>query len=539
MEKLLQHWLTEQAEKQPDDVAVVMGERKLTYGMLETQSNRLAHLLKDRKCLRRERICILMPKSPESIISIFGVLKADAIYVPLDSEGPVSRTEKMIRKSRAKWILASGKVEHKLLKLLASDDLNSSISIGWMSLTPPDDTIVEKLDFTASDLQNYPDCQPEYRNRLEDPAHILFTSGSTGEPKGVINTHANDMHFVDWGVRYFGITSRDRLSCHSPLHFDLSGFDIHAAISAGAELHLVPPKINILPNLIADFIRVHRLTQWFSVPSVLTLMANLDVVQEPDFPDLKRILWCGEALPTSSIVYFMKRLPHVRFTNLYGPTETTIASSYYTVPKCPDSESEDIPIGTACDGEQLHVLDVNNRPVKNSETGHLYITGKGVSPGYWEDPEITNSVFLPNPFSADPTSRIYKTGDLASIREDGQVRFHGREDDQIKSRGYRIELGEIEHALHSLNVTLECAIVALPSDQIGSKIIGCAYVPVNGSPVESKDLRRKLSEALPAYMVPVVWKKMPALPKNKNGKIDRNMIIDKILNNASQTTENK
>jgi non-ribosomal peptide synthetase component F len=303
------------------------------------------------------------------------------------------------------------------------------------------------------------------------------------------------------------------------LHFDLSFFDVFATFAAGAELHLVPVELNLLPNKLADFIRTSALTQWFSVPSVLTYMARFDVVRHGDFPALKRLLWCGEVLPTPTLVYWMRRLPHVQFTNLYGPTEATIASSYYTVPSCPDDLHAALPIGTACEDEELLVLDESLGPVPQGEGGDLYIAGAGLSPGYWRDPERTNAVFVRHPQNA--STRIYQTGDLARVGDDGLVYFLGRADSQIKSRGYRIELGEIETALNAIPGVQESAVVALGTGGFEGTAICCAYVPADGVSLTPACLRRALRDQLPSYMMPARWLAFDQLPKNANGKVDR------------------
>ena len=231
-----------------------------------------------------------------------------------------------------------------------------------------------------------------------------------------------------------------------------------------------------MPNNLADFIRRSELTQWFSVPSVLNFMAKFDVVKVNDFPRLKRVLWCGEVFPTPALMYWMKRLPSATFTNLYGPTETTIASSFYTVPSCPENPRESIPIGAACKGEQLLVLGEDLKPVPPGETGDLYIGGSGLSPGYWRDPQKTAEAFIRRPGTSDPADRIYKTGDLAQMDADGLAYYVGRADSQIKSRGYRIELGEIEAALNAVEGLKECAVVAIPSEGFEGTTICCAYV---------------------------------------------------------------
>jgi acyl-coenzyme A synthetase/AMP-(fatty) acid ligase len=290
-------------------------------------------------------------------------------------------------------------------------------------------------------------------------------------------------------------------------------------LSVGAELHLVPQEFNLLPNKISDFIRHAELTHWFSVPSLLNYMAKFDAVKPNDFPALKRILWCGEVFPTPALIYWMERLPHVTFTNLYGPTETTIASSYYTVPSCPADGNLQIPIGTACEGEELLVLDDALNPTPVGEIGNLYIKGVGLSPGYWNDPGKTHSVFISDP--GHPTHRMYMTGDLASVGTDGLVYFHGRSDTQVKSRGYRIELGEIEAALHTLPNLQECAVVSVEVPRFEGVAICCAYVPTDRATITQQMLRQSLSQLLPSYMLPSQYLALDTLPKNQSGKIDR------------------
>jgi acyl-coenzyme A synthetase/AMP-(fatty) acid ligase len=279
--------------------------------------------------------------------------------------------------------------------------------------------------------------------------------------------------------------------------------------------------LNLLPHKLAQFIRDARLTQWFSVPSVLNLMANFDVVRQDDFPHLRRVLFAGEVLPTPTLMHWMRRLPHARFTNMYGPTETTIVSSYYTLPHCPADERESIPIGTPCAGEDLLVLDERLRPVPDGEMGELYIRGVGLSPGYWRDPEKTQRAFLQYPGDTNADDRIYRTGDLARRGPDGLVHFVGRADTQIKSRGYRIELGEIETALHALPGLQESAVVAIKSEGFEGWLICCAYVPAADREISVTELREGLAKLVPGYMLPARWMRYDALPKNDNGKIDR------------------
>jgi len=263
-------------------------------------------------------------------------------------------------------------------------------------------------------------------------------------------------------------------------------------------------------------------------------MAKFEAVRIGDFPTLRRLLWCGEVFPTPSLMHWMRRLPHVKFTNLYGPTEATIASSYYTVPTCPDDEKAAIPIGTACEGEELLVLDERLQPVPHGQVGDLYLRGVGLSPGYWRDPDKTEAVFLRNPHSSDPSDRIYRTGDLAHIGSDGLVYFLGRADSQLKCRGYRIELGEIETALNAIADVRESAVVALSSDGFEGASICCAYVPAPGATITPVTLRKALSTVLPNYMLPSRWLVFERLPTNANGKIDRRQLREAFEGDATQ-----
>lgn len=505
--------IAEQAEKQPGALAVVSGSERVTYSALDETANRIARLLISTGCKRGDRVALLLPKSISAIAGILGSLKAGCIYVPMDTSSPTSRLEKILNACEPRCLLASTPSADIVAPLLAT---RHSIRSGWLSFEQPKGTVPQSA-FTWGDLTSVSGAPVDSGSNVDDAAHILFTSGSTGIPKGVVITHANIAYFLEWALPYFGTHPGQRISCQPPLHFDLSTFDVYGTLKAGAQLHLVPPEIGLLPHKVADFIRRQQLTQWFSVPSVLKYMCQFDVVRQGDFPFLERLLWCGEALPTPVLIYLMRKLPHVTFTNLYGPTEATIASSYYTVRQCPTDDKFDIPIGVPCGGEQLMVLDKSRSPVPTGEIGDLYIGGVGLSPGYWNDPEKTASVFFTDPVRG----RIYKTGDLAKTGDDGLFHLLGRSDSQIKSRGYRIELGEIEAALSTLGLLREAAVVAVRSGGFEGTSICCAYVPTPDSSVTLVDLKMRLADLLPYYMIPAQWMAMDSLPLNGNGKVDR------------------
>ena len=540
MARLLQSWVTQQAEVRPGAAAIVSGGETLSYGQLETASSQLAHLLQNAGCQNGDRVCILMPKSAETIVSMIGILKAGCMHVPIDVATPAARIRHIFESCENRVIVAGGKVVPLLDELMADEGLRSRTTIIWLeNLSGPADAPAAlapaaknfKVTFSTTDLKSAPSTPLSQTRSASDGSHILFTSGSTGVPKGVVITHSNVSTFVAWALKHYGIDHTDRFSGHTPFHFDLSTFDIFGSITAGAQLHLVPSETALLPPKLSEFIRTSKLTQWFSVPSVLNYMAKFNSVHHNDFPDLRRVLWCGEVLPTPALIYWVERLPKVHFSNLYGPTEATIASSYYDVTVCPTDPKSQIPIGAPCDGEDLLVLNDKMEPLPVRETGDLFITGAGLSPGYWRDPAKTAAAFLADP--KDPSRRLYRTGDLAYRDEQGLVWFVGRADTQIKVRGYRIELGEIETALNSMPKLQECAVVAIPTDNFGGYMICAAYVVRAGETATLADLREHLKKLVPNYMMPARWTAYEALPKNANGKLDRPRLKDAFARNET------
>jgi amino acid adenylation domain-containing protein len=528
----LQDWVTRAAEQRPDATAIVLRDESIDYRGLEETSNRIARALVEAGCAAGDRVALLSPKTPTAIACMLGIYKARGILVPLDDSSPAARLERILRSSGGRFVLAAGGAAGRLLDLQNGGALDAATRVGWLGSPEELARGGARVDFDRADVEalpSTPPVAPAARSTADEPAHIFYTSGSTGEPKGVVVRHSSVIHFIEWAVRHFGIAPGERLSGHSPLPFDLSTLDLYGAFAAQAELHLVPPELNLLPQRLAGFIRETRLTQWVSVPSVLSYMAAFDAVEPDDFPTLRRLIWCGEVFPTPALAYWMRRLPHVGFTNLYGPTEATVASSYYDVPSCPVDETVPVPIGRACDGEELLVLDAELRPTPPGEVGELFLRGVGLSPGYWNDPERTAAAFLPDPFAvAQPAARIYRTGDLARVDVHGVVTLLGRSDAQIKSRGYRIELGEIESAVAALGLTREAVVTAVQTGGFEGYAICCAFSPASPGtgPLE---LRRALGQLLPSYMMPARWLAFDRLPRNDSGKLDRRRVKEAFL----------
>jgi amino acid adenylation domain-containing protein len=507
------------AAERPHQLAVALGSARLTYQELEAESSRIAHALVDVGCRPGDRVCLFVGKSPLAVAAMLGSLKAGCLYVPIDLASPPARLAKIVAAADPAAVLLGAGAAGRLDGVV--DSLGGIEGVAVVALEEGASGESFDVAVACAGLADYPAAAPAVEVTPDDGAHILFTSGSTGVPKGVVITHRNVCAFLDWAIPYFGIDDSDRVSGHAPFHFDLSTFDVYGALSAGAELHLVAPEQSLMPRDIAALIDRERLTQWFSVPSVMSYMASFGSVPDGGFASLRRIIWCGDVLPTPVLIHWMQRVRGPTYTNLYGPTEATIASSYHTVEAPPSDETAPIPIGAACGGEELLVLDEQQHPVAPGETGDLFIGGAGLSPGYWRDDEKTEAAFVPDPRSPQSGRRVYRTGDRARVGLDQLVYFLGREDSQIKNRGHRIELGEVEAAVNALEDVREAAVVGVATGGFEGTAVCCAFAPEENRPVAQADVRSALRESLPPYMVPTRWLVLPTLPTNANGKIDR------------------
>lgn len=422
MTEMLHHWLAHEANRRPDATAVVLDQEHLSYGELETLSNQLGRALKERGCVRGDRVSLLLPNSPLALVCLLGIYKADCIYVPLDPAASAAQLAAVIAAAGSRFLLASASLAPRVRELLAQADL-PSLRIGWLGSPDLSQGILPSA-FRFSDIGALPGTPLRSAHRAQDPAHIFFVPKSAGRPQGVVSTHANVVAGVEWATRHFRINETDRIAGHAGLAQGSSLFDIFTALGSGAELHLVPAEAKLLPVRLAAWIRSSDITQWASASAVLNNLAEFDVIQPWDFPELRRVLWSGDTLPTGALSHWMKRLPHVQFTKLYGTAEAGLACGYHTVSTYPEREDEELPLGSAPEGSELLVLDHNLQPVRAGDTGSVYARGSGLSPGYWQDHESTARAFP----ELDGFGRSYRTGDLARRDHDGHLYHAGHVD---------------------------------------------------------------------------------------------------------------
>ena len=519
MDYLLHHLLQRAADSRPEGIAVVDGARSATFGELEARSNQLARLLVDLGIRRGDRVGLYLDKSLESVVGIYGTLKAGAMYVPLDPQAPVSRLAYIARNCGMRVLVTGiekadlwadltegGALLDALVVLNATD-----ADVGELGLGSRVDVV------TASGLTGQLTTPPAIGAIDLDLAYVLYTSGSTGDPKGVMLSHLNALTFVNWASELCEIRPEDRLSSHAPLHFDLSVFDIFAAAHGGAPVVLVPPEALVFPAETSHFINRAGITIWYSVPSALSMMLQRGGLERGVWPNLRILLFAGEVFPTKHLRQLMALVPHAEFINLYGPTETNVCT-YYRVPPLPPSRMEPIPIGIPIDNVEVFAVTGDGTPAPPGEVGELCVRGASVMQGYWGDPVRTSEAFVRDPLGREAKDPVYRTGDLVRLDRDGNYVLLGREDNQIKSRGYRIELGDIESALYAHPDVTECAVTAVPDELITNRIK--AYVVARDN-VVAADLVRFCSELIPHYMIPETFEFRDELPKTSTGKVDR------------------
>lgn len=510
MTTALHELLDRSARRFPDRVAIEESDgNSIRYAELARLSDRVRDRLAAVGVKSGDRVGICMPKSADAVISLFGILKAGAAYVPLDPSAPASRNA-FICSNCALTVLIIGEqlTSHLRAELSRLGCISAVIELSGVSAGVPLTRALDLLD-SATAAISAPTAKPD----LSRLAYILYTSGSTGQPKGVMLTHGNAASFIDWCSEVFQLSECDRFSSHAPFHFDLSIFDIYVSIKHGATLVIVGERLGKEPLRLAEWMAEKKLTVWYSAASILSLLTQFGKLETRDYSSLRLVLFAGEVFPIKYLKLLRRFWPHPRFCNLYGPTETNVCTFYEIPDTIPDWQTDPVPIGKACSHCQALVVNEDESEVARGGEGELCIAGPSVLQGYWQLPEKTASALLTR-----RQGRWYRTGDVVVELSDGSYKFLGRRDRMIKKRGYRIELGEIEAALYLHPEIKEAAVTAV-SDE--SSVSVKAFVSTqNGEKLTTIELKRFCSENLPLYMVPDCFCQLNSLPKTSTDKID-------------------
>lgn len=479
---MLHQLLTRMAACRPDAPVVHDKAGEHSYAELDARANQMGHALLDLKVKPGDRVGILLPKGFDSLAAMQAILRVGAAYVPLDPLSPLSR-----------------------VRAVVADCSMSAV----ITERPPADIGVPTLEPTT-DFSSMRSVQPipDPDRKADDLAYILYTSGSTGLPKGVCLSHRNALAFVEWAAAEVGLSPRDRVSSHSAFHFDLSVFDIYATYLAGAQLVIVPESLAFLPGALVDLISNNDVSIWYSVPSALVLMAEQGGLLEQAPRSLRTVIFAGEVFPPNSLFRMHRALPLVRLLNWYGPTETNVCtafevSGWLTGPDCA------VPIGTAVCGNNVSVVREDGGQARVGERGMLVCEGPTVSLGYWG--------------SELAAGQRFSTGDMVEVLPTGDLRYVGRQDQMVKVRGHRIELGEIEATLLTHPAVTEVAVIAIGSG-IEARLV--AFVRAGASEPTLLALKRYCAENLPRYMIIDAVRYLREFPRTPNGKVDRARLKD-------------
>jgi len=528
---LLHDLLTEQARVAPERVAVSHGQQSLTYSELERQSSGLAVTLGAKGVRRGDRVGIMLEKSVEAIVSIFGILKVGAAYVPLDPTSPPARLASMMERCEVRCLVCSAK---ELAKFHQSDQglkISSFVLVEPSVMTRGDSpngaSCMSWLDAVAPSSAYQPVSVSD-----QSPAYILHTSGSTGVPKAVVISHLNALSFVKMAKKFFAINSADRVASVASLSFDLSVFDIFCAVMAGATLVLVPAFLTAFPAKLSEFVDRERISIWNSVASVLSMMADRGKLDRFGFESLRLVHFSGDIMPAKSLRTLKAHMRGASFYNIYGQTEAN-SSLYFAIGDIPDNDAWRIPIGIPFPNFDVFALDSEGRTVDRlGQEGELYVCSATVALGYWRNEEATRQRFVSDPRNASWRTCVYKTGDLVRFDEGGNFVFVGRADTMVKVRGYRVELSEVELTLCSNPMVSEAVAVVLLDEGAGARI--AAYVsPVGDAQVGAQELKAHCAATLPSYMVPDEIRFVSEFPRTTTGKADRKAIA---MSHATSTT---
>jgi amino acid adenylation domain-containing protein len=501
-----------QAAKTPDLTAVVSEDKTLSYRELNERANQLAHYLRKRGVGPEVLAGICLNRTPEMVIGLLGIWKAGGAYVPLDPAYPRERLSYMMRDSAAKFLLTSG----ELKRLIPSAD---------------DKAIL--LDSDWRQIAKESSANPESGAVPSNLAYVMYTSGSTGEPKGVMIPHSGLANYLTWAIGAYGVEEGQSVPVHSSISIDLTVTSLYLPLLAGGKVELLREDAGA-QNLIAALKKAENRNLVKITPSHLELLSQ-QLSPQQAASVTKTFVIGGEVLLAKNLELWREFAPATRLINEYGPTETVVGCCVYEV--CPeDPRAGPVAIGRPIANTQLYILDRNLQPVPAGVKGDLYIGGDGVARGYLNMPELTQKNFIADPFSGKNGARLYKSGDLARYRKDGTLEFLGRVDDQVKVRGYRIELGEIEAALVAHPAVQSCKVLAVEQTPGNKQLVTYAILQGNESP-SAEDLKDFLKLSLPEYMVPAQIVFMDSFPLILNGKIDRRALPAPTHGNISAAHE--
>lgn len=487
--------------KYNDKIAISDENEKLSFFELQKLGHAIATALLNASDggYMPEPVMVFLPKSVKCIASFMGTMYSGNPYVPIAYDMPSGRIQKIVDLLEGRGHIITDGEGLEIIKTMSIPQTMHVHIYNDIIKTAP------KLDLINKALNGVCDT---------DPIYIMFTSGSTGEPKGVTVPHRGVVDYALWIRKTFGIDHTSKLGNQAPFYFDNSIFDIYSMLLTGAEMNIIPETLFMFPSKLPEYIRDNDITTIFWVPTVMINVANSGALSEIKMPKLKTVAFCGEVMPNTQLNIWRKNHPDAVYANLYGPTEISDVCTYYIVDR-EFKDSDPLPIGRACENMRIIILNSENKLAKPNEQGELCVIGTGVSLGYWNKPDISDKVFVQNPANPFYEERIYRTGDLAYITDDGLIMYDGRMDNQVKVKGNRIELGEIECAAMCVSgVKGACAVHDSENDRIVMFVESCEALVL-------RKFNNELKQYIPKYMLPSKLVVMDKFPHTANDKIDR------------------
>ncbi|MEM1319723.1 MAG: amino acid adenylation domain-containing protein [Bacteroidota bacterium] len=487
--------LKHSAEAYPTNLALEEpGGTTLSYAALEQLAAKLAAQLTAQAIGEGDRIGILLPKSIQSVAAIFGSLYAGATYIPVDVQAPLRRNLLIFADAQVRTIICTQEMAEQIL---ATEGFEGQ-------------TLDIELEGSCLLLCHY--AEPTPLELPKELAYLLYTSGSTGVPKGVMISHQNAWSFVDWCIRQFHPSEQDVFSSIAPFHFDLSIFDLYVGLSGGAKVVLFDQNNSKNPMLLAELIAAHRISVLYATPTLLKIMLRFGRIEQQDHSALRQVLFAGEVFPILPLKRLQARWSTARFYNLYGPTETNVVTWHPIPDTIPDGRTQPFPIGKSCDHVQCKI---HTEEPGDSRRGELIVKGPSVAEGYLNSPEKNEEAYL-----LLGEERWYRTGDIVELDEDGNFVFVGRMDRMVKRRAYRIELDEIEAALHRHPDISDAGVVAYRDHKEELRIKAFLLNAGQATPMNNLQLMAHCLEHLPAYMLPDQFQYLDNFPKTSTHKID-------------------
>lgn len=507
----LTHIIKNAAQQRPDRVAFKYIEETLSFSDLDKASNKLAHYLLDQGIEKGDRVGIYMPRCLETTIAVYGILKAGAVYVPLDPFAPISRTEFVIKDCGIEHLVSVTQQTRKLNKFSENVSIASIVGI--------DKELAHIPTISWDTIHNTYDSTPVVTNILgDDLAYILYTSGSTGTPKGIMHTHNSGLAFVKLAAHTYQM--QDAIyGMHAPLHFDPSVQGFFAAPYALATTIIVSDAHTKMPTSLAALIEREKITIWFSVPLALMQMMSHGGIEHRDMTSLKWVLFSGEVFPTKHLRNLMKQWRFATFSNIYGPTELNQCTFYHLTK--PPRGRQPIPIGAIWGDTSYKILDAQDQEVSQGAAGELVVRTATMMKGYWNNTTATANAMYKEELVPGVTRCYYRTGDQVQEDREGRLLFLGRKDHQVKIRGYRIELGEVESVLTAHpDIKEAIAVVIAPSKDTEEKQI-CAFVSSQAPIIDKEAVMDFCKLKLPPYAVPQTIEVLNDFPRTASGKINR------------------